>query len=208
MENINSNRQIKRRAERELIGFIPDLKEIVNGVLYTERWKDIDGYDGIYKISDFGRVKSFFADINKKYGKLLKPRPDADGYGIIELYKNKKSRPFKIHRLVAQYFLPNPENKPEVNHIGKNSLGVIDKTYNEFYNIEWATRRENEDHKNLNGLGKQGEKHHNVKLTEEDVYYIRASIESSVHLATMFNLSAGYVNEIKRFSKWKHLPKK
>lgn len=207
-ECANIERQHRRRNERELTGFIPNLKEVVNGVVCHEQWRDIYGYDGIYQISDFGRVKSFFANINKTHGRLLKPRPDADGYGIVELYKDKISRPFKVHRLVAQYFLPNPEHKPEVNHIGKNSSGIIDKAYNEFYNIEWATREENELHKNLNGMGKQGLKHHNVRLSEEDVYYIRASKEPRKILAEKYGVGVQQITNIRGFKTWKHLPKK
>ena len=77
-----------------------------------EIWKDILGYEGLYQVSNFGRVKS------TKFGKerILKLTKDKDGYLIVNLYKNNKSKTLKVHRLVAEVFLPNPYNLPQVNH--------------------------------------------------------------------------------------------
>ena len=99
-----------------------------------EYWKDIEGYEGLYQISNVGRVKSLYS------GKVLKEVKTTNGYLSIRLYKNGISHRFSIHRLVAKAFIPNHENKPEVNHIDE------DKTNNKVSNLEWNTRLENMRH--------------------------------------------------------------
>lgn len=99
-----------------------------------EYWKDIKGYEGLYQISNLGRVKSFYS------GKILKGIKATNGYLNVRLYKNGTPHGLSIHRLVAQAFIPNPENKPEVNHIDE------DKTNNKISNLEWNTRLENMRH--------------------------------------------------------------
>ena len=101
-----------------------------------EEWEDIEGYEGIYQVSNLGRVKSLNYNRTKKE-KILKPQLHRKGYLYVVLYKEGKGRHYKIHRLVAQAFIPNPENKPEVNHKDE------DKTNNKVENLEWTTRREN-----------------------------------------------------------------
>lgn len=93
-------------------------------------WKEIKGFQN-YEISDKGQVK------NKKTGKILKGSFDKDGYLLAYLYINGKAKAKKIHRLVAEAFIPNPENKPEVNHIDE------DKKNNRVENLNWMTRSEN-----------------------------------------------------------------
>lgn len=203
----NKRRQIARKKERERVGNIEDLHEIIDGTLHTEQWKDINGYGGTYQISDFGRVKSFFAGINKLHGKIINPMM-CRGYQYIVLYKNKKNQNHYVHRLVAIHFIPNPENKPEVNHIGKDHNGVVTKLDNRYFSIEWATRKENEDHKFANGLAITGEKSHLSKLKDNDIYYIRESNKSNGELAKIFGVNKNHICSIKNYRSWKHLPKK
>lgn len=99
-----------------------------------EIFKDIKGYEGLYQISNFGNVKSLKRNI------ILKPSSNRKGYLHIILYKNHKSKNSIIHRLVAQAFIPNPENKPQVNHIDGN------KRNNNVNNLEWVTNSENQKH--------------------------------------------------------------
>ena len=95
-----------------------------------EQWRDIEGYEGIYQVSDMGNVR------NVKYNRNLKPTGDTRGYLKVELCKDGKQASFKVHRLVALAFIPNPDNKREVDHI--NTI----KTDNRVSNLRWFTRKQ------------------------------------------------------------------
>ena len=100
----------------------------------VEIWKDVVGYEGLYKVSNLGNVMSF----KHKKPKLLKPRKDSKGYLQILLSNHNKSiKNFLIHRLVAQAFLPNPNNYPVINHKDEN------KTNNRVSNLEFCTQQYN-----------------------------------------------------------------
>lgn len=101
-----------------------------------EQWKDIEGYEGQYQISNYGRVKSLNYN-NTKKEKILKFGKNTGGYLHVVLCKDGKIKNYLVHRLVAQAFLPNPNNYEEVNH--KNE----DKTMNHLENIEWCDRKYN-----------------------------------------------------------------
>ena len=132
-----------------------------------ELWKWIAGYEGLYKISNFGRVKSFPRQGASTEFKIRKPILTKRGYLQICLYKGCKEKAFKIHRLVAEAFIPNPENKPEVNH----KYGMKFDCY--FENLEWATPKENMKHAMNTGLSPTGTNRNTAKLTKEDVKFIR-----------------------------------
>ena len=110
-----------------------------------EIWKSIEGYEGKYEISSLGRVRSLFDKNGKKRILILKPRISKNGYLYLNLWQNSKGRAKKIHRMVAETFIPNPENKETVNH--KNCV----KTDNRVENLEWTTWKENSQHAALNG---------------------------------------------------------
>lgn len=133
-----------------------------------EVWKDIEGTNGTHSISNYGRVKSngYYAKIGK--GKrFIKPKiriPQNNGTGYHFLFLKKGMKPATIHRLVATHFIPNPENKPFVNH--KNGI----KTDNRVENLEWVTRQENENHAFSTGLkNSTGSSNTMAKLNEKKV---------------------------------------
>lgn len=95
-------------------------------------WKDIKGYEGLYEISDKGEVRNYITR------KLIVGDINNFGYYRVKLYKNKKQKTFFRHRLVAQAFIQNPDNLPEVNHIDG------DKSHNYKENLEWSSRTHNE----------------------------------------------------------------
>lgn len=105
-----------------------------------EEWRDIQGYDGIYQVSNLGRVKSLsrinYANHHQKE-RILVPVDHGKIYLFVHLSKGKKVKQTLIHRLVANAFLPNPDNKPQVNHLDE------DKTNNRVDNLEWCTSQEN-----------------------------------------------------------------
>ena len=108
----------------------------------VELWKSIEGLEGLYEISNLGRVKSLARKAGNVFRKerLLIPREDAGGYlsvsiGLTYAYKNRR-----IHRLVAEAFLSNPEKLPQVNHIDE------DKHHNFVDNLEWVTAQQNMTH--------------------------------------------------------------
>lgn len=119
----------------------------------VEVWKDIKGYEGLYQISDVGRVKSLDQYIkckknNKRLikGKILKTYINENGYEWVRLYNNTKRKIYRVHRLVAEAFIDNPENKPCVNHKDGN------KENNKLDNLEWCTHSENMKHAFQNKL--------------------------------------------------------
>lgn len=130
-----------------------------------EQWHDIRGFEGIYQISNFGRVKSlprvrFMGRANRQIGnKILKPVKTKQGYLVVSLIdKNKTHFVKKVHRLVAEAFVLNSENKPDVNH--KDS----DRKNNHYSNLEWVTPQENVRHGLVSGyMGSVGGTNHNAK---------------------------------------------
>lgn len=110
----------------------------------VEIWKNIiyNNIDTGYLISDGGRVK------NNKTGRILKPSIDGSGYQQVNLHFNGMNKQFKVHILVAQAFIPNPENKPTVNH---KLTGMENKKNNDVDNLEWATHSEQIKHAYDNG---------------------------------------------------------
>lgn len=122
-----------------------------------ELWSDITGYEGLYQVSNLGNVKSLNRSmmvtqeryskprLMRRKGKLLKPgvsyyKGKASAYPVVLLCKNGIPKNHRVHRLVALHFVPNPENKPAVNHLNANTLD------NRAANLEWCTITENNRH--------------------------------------------------------------
>lgn len=163
----------------------------------TEQWKDVVGYEGLYKVSDLGRIKSFY----KKIAVILKSKKDKYGYLTLSLCKKKQKKSFTIHRLAAIAFIPNTEKKPQVNH----KKGV--KTHNNIKNLEWCNQSENQIHAVENNLQPIGEKHSNSILKNIDVLNIRKlkGIKTIKEIALEFNVGSATIRDIFRGATWKHI---
>lgn len=127
--------------------------------MQREIWKDIEGYEGVYQISSLGKVKSLkritrFKNndrIRVEEERILKPQITHKGYHKIQLRKNGKTKGHFVHRLVAEAFIPNPENKSTVNH--KDG----DKLNNFVGNLEWMSNLENMRHAYQTGIRNNGD---------------------------------------------------
>lgn len=112
-----------------------------------EEWKPVEGFEGLYEVSNHGNVRRIF-----RYGRpwigLCKPKITKDGYYESTLVKDGKPKSIRTHRIVAKAFCENPENKLEVNHIDGNKLN------NRADNLEWCTSSENQKHAYRLGLQK------------------------------------------------------
>ena len=111
-----------------------------------EVWKDVIGFEGIYKVSNVGRLMRYKNSVNMPDRNILKGEVTVFGYRQYKLSLDGMSRRMKAHRLVAQSFIPNPDNKPQVNHKDGNKLN------NRVDNLEWATSQENNQHALDTGL--------------------------------------------------------
>ncbi len=109
----------------------------------SEGWLPVLNYEGLYEVSNLGRVRP--AKPRYKDVPILKTRI-CRGYERVTIYKNGKRKDFQVHRLVADAFIPNPDNKPQVNHIDGNKLNNVVE------NLEWVTRSENQLHAKRTGL--------------------------------------------------------
>lgn len=135
----------------------------------NEVWKDIKGYEGLYQISNQGRVKSLQFLHGNRYGasyryreRILKPTDNGYGYLIVGLKKGTKRNNYYVHRLVASSFIENPDNKKYVNHLD------YDKTNNKADNLEWCSQIEN-----VRYSKHRMEHQKNTKLPESGFKYIK-----------------------------------
>ena len=171
-----------------------------------EIWKQIKGFEGLYDISNKGRVRSW---INKAGNKMKDPyiRKMRKNYGYVycNLKKGDKYYAKRVHRLIAIEFIPNPQNKPCVNH--KNGI----KDDNRIENLEWVTHRENDIHAFKTGLREsvKGEDNGHSKITEKDVIEIRDLCSNSSltqrEIGIKFGISQPVVSEIHNRRYWSHV---
>lgn len=174
----------------------------------SEIWKDIAGYEGYYQISDTGRVKSLKRAKRRVEDRILVQWDNKNGYFICTLNKplTKKTTP-KVHRLVAQAFIPNPADKPQVNHIDGNTKN------NSVSNLEWVTNSENQKHA-VKRIGRcyVGNNSPARKLTETQVLEIRSikrvkKQPSYKEIGKRYGVSYGAIAAIRQGNNWKHLNK-
>jgi hypothetical protein len=149
-----------------------------------EIWKDVVGYEGYYQVSSLGRVRSLDRVLDKpniltggpttRKGKILRQH-ELFGYMYINLCVHDKRHSCRAHRLVAEAFIPNPENKPQTNHKNGN------KRDNRVYNLEWATASENGLHSYANGFSRTVNRKRVVCVDTQDLF------ESSFRAAEWLN---------------------
>ena len=168
-----------------------------------EVWKDIPGYEGLYQVSNWGRVKSF--PKSNHFGIILKNKISIKGYLNVYLYLNGKKSGFQVHRLVAQAFIPNPNNYPLVMHLND----IRDDNY--YKNLQFGTDKMNNDDKEKKGRGNQpkGEKHYFSKLTEKEILEIRAKYiprkYSTIKLAKEYLVHHSTILKIVKREVWTHV---
>lgn len=136
--------------------------------------------------------------INKLRGNILKPKHNNRGYCYVRL----GGKNYYIHRLVAEKYIPNPENKPQVNHKDGN------KDNNNVSNLEWSTAKENKIHAVENNLVAKGESISIHKLSEEDIKFIKQNAKKTIKikdLATMYNVSLKTISNIVNNHTWNHI---
>lgn len=154
-----------------------------------EIWKDIQGYEGHYKVSNLGNVVS----VKKGYPVLMKLQNHSSGYKQVKLCKPNKILIERVHRLVASAFIPNHDKKTQVNHIN----GI--KCDNRVDNLEWSTPQENTRHAFRTGLANvYGENHHHSKLSDKEAEYIIKNYKSYTlkQLSNKFGVSDACIRDI------------
>lgn len=161
---------------------------------------EIKGFENYYINSDGyvvskSRQKGFVFENEM----ILKSGIGSGGYKLVILRKDNRSFTKRIHRLVAEAFISNQENKPCVNHIDGNKLN------NNVNNLEWCTYSYNNQDAYDNNLKGRGEKHYISKLKKDDIPFIRKSKLSSKALGNMFKVSPATIYDVKKIITWKHI---
>lgn len=182
----------------------------------VEIWKDIEGFSGLYQISNLGNVKSLSKKVNSRFGlhrnvreRVMKATDRGNGYLCVCLCKDGSKELHSVHILVATHFINNPDNKPEVNHIGGNTKD------NRWFKLEWATRQENIDEAfergawdNMNNKYK-GVLNRCAKLNDEKVRDIRNIYNegniSIRKLAAKYGVTHSGISDIIHKRKWAHV---
>lgn len=157
-----------------------------------KQYKDTD-----YFVSEDGKIF--------RNGKELSPSITNKGYKTYRGTINKNRKHISIHRAVAELYIPNPNNLPQVNHIDGNKLN------NHYTNLEWMSNRQNKDHALENGLYAKGSDMPNSKLTESDIKWIRENYIpkhpefGGMSLSKKFGIGSAQISRIVNNKRWKHL---
>lgn len=154
-----------------------------------EIWKGVPGHEDVYEISNLGKIRSF----KKNRERILKLSKNTNGYLHVGLLKDNKKHCWLLHRLLATIFIPNPENKPFINHIDGNKLN------NSMCNLEWCTQKENVNHAWSKGINKISEhqkillkNRFSIKVIDEASGTIYDSIKAAAEHIGMNKTTLGF----------------
>lgn len=182
-------------------------------VFIDEKWVDIIGYEGIYQVSNFGRIKSLkrtFIKRKKGGGEMPVSMPESirskrltsNGYIKIALWYNGKVKHYLVHRLVAFYFVPNPNKYKQVLHLDNNPSNA------RWDNLKWGTQKMNIQQAVTEGRWHIGSKNNKTKLKESDIPKIRKLVSEKVPsrvIGEKFNVGHSAILSIKNNKTWSHI---
>jgi hypothetical protein len=171
-------------------GFNTSLKD-----LEGEVWKAVEGYNGKYQISNKGRLKVYgkYGSPDKSRVDFIRPHDNGAGYYQVRMSKNGKTIQVRLHKLVAQYFLENTNNYPQLNH--KDT----DKSNNAADNLEYCTNQFNSIHSQENGL--QGKRRFTYEIAEE-IRKLKREGMKEAEIAKIYNTNYHYIRLIVTGVKW------
>jgi hypothetical protein len=165
--------------------------------IIVEQWKPVPGYEGLYEVSDQGRVKSL--PNKRKFGCMRKTPIGKNGYPAVDLKHNGARKTFTVHTLVLTAFVgPRPIGY-ECRHLN----GV--RNDSRLCNLAWGTPSENDEDRRKHGTFVQGEKHGASKLTNEQVLLIRKADGTQKAIAQQFGVSQSLISMIKSSRRWTHV---
>lgn len=163
----------------------------------TEEWRAVAGYEGLYEVSNLGRVRSLDRVVINKLGQrrhikgqIIKVIPKENGYLHINVWENRKPIHKYVHRLVAEAFIPNPNNYPVVNHKDE------DKTNNRVDNLEWCTQQYNITYNNVHNRSKATMKKRVQQLTLDDK--LVATFESAMEASRQTGFAQSHISDVCR----------
>lgn len=173
-------------------------------------WRDVVGFEDLYKVSNEGQIMSLRRFRQGKnghpvtvYERILKYKIDKDGYHGVTLSRDSVHCSLRVHRIVAIAFIPNEQNHPQVNHKDSN------KANNAVDNLEWTTDQGNKDHcRRTVMVDYRGENHVLAKLKSADVVKIRELYKggrTQVRIATEYGIRQAHVSSIVHKKTWKHI---
>ena len=209
---MNSQGEVVSRiySEPELELEIELIKNPDTGSLVEFEWRDIRGYEGTYQVSNYGHVRTFkILNNGILKNKLRKQITTEKGYKKVTLNLKGRGTNFRVHRLVAEAFIPNIDRKPCVNH--KDFV----RDFNFVLNLEWCSYSENNQYSIDNNdslVGRTGESHYKTFLTEVQVKEICIMLDSKKYtqkeIASKFSTDYSVISRIHRGNTWNHLTRR